>query len=158
MVFLAGHPLCRADSSPAEPVTTTTPLPPPQRPPRPCNPLPSRSQPSGLLLKLKVKVLVAQSCLTVTIWTVACQASLSMEFSRQEYRGGLPFPSPEDLPDLEIEPGSPALQADSLLTEPPREAPDTNSQSLSGLPGAGQWDSLCGCTQPSTQHLLGTGY
>ena len=40
-----------------------------------------------------------------------------MGFSRQEYWGGLPFPSPGDLPDPGIEPGSPALQADSLLTE-----------------------------------------
>ena len=43
------------------------------------------------------------------------QAPLSMVFSRQEYWSGLPFPSPEDLPDPEIEPRSPALQADSLL-------------------------------------------
>ena len=43
----------------------------------------------------------------------ACQAPLSMEFSRQEYWSGLPFPSPEDLPDLGIQPRSPALQADS---------------------------------------------
>ena len=40
-----------------------------------------------------------------------------MGFSRQEYRSGLPFPSPGDLPDPGIEPGSPALQTDSLLTE-----------------------------------------
>ena len=49
-----------------------------------------------------------------TPWTVVCQAPLSMEFSRQEYWSGLPFPSPEDLPDLGIQPRSPALQADSL--------------------------------------------
>ena len=62
--------------------------------------------------------LVAKSCLTlVTPWTVACQAPLSMGFSRQEYWSGLPFPSPGDLPDPGIEPGSPALQADSLPTE-----------------------------------------
>ena len=42
-----------------------------------------------------------------------------MGFSRQEYWSGLPFPSPGDLPDLGIEPRSLALQADSLLTEPP---------------------------------------
>ena len=40
-----------------------------------------------------------------------------MEFSRQEYWSGLPFPSPGDLPDPGIKPGSPALQAGSLLTE-----------------------------------------
>ena len=42
-----------------------------------------------------------------------------MEFSRQGYLSGLPFPSPGDLPDPGIEPGSPTLQADSLLSEPP---------------------------------------
>ena len=47
-------------------------------------------------------------------WSVACQAPLSMEFSRQEYWSGLPFPSPWDLPNLGIEPQSPALQADAL--------------------------------------------
>ena len=62
--------------------------------------------------------LVTKSCLTLaTPWTVACQAPLSMAFSRQEYWSGLPFPSPGDLPDLRIEPGSFALQADSLPTE-----------------------------------------
>ena len=54
-------------------------------------------------------------------WTAAYQAPLSMGFSRQEYWSGLPFPSPGDLPDPRIEPGSPALQADSLLSEPPRK-------------------------------------
>ena len=42
-----------------------------------------------------------------------------MEFSRQEYWSGLPFPSPGDLPDAGIEPGSPALQANALPSEPP---------------------------------------
>ena len=55
----------------------------------------------------------------MTPWTVAHQASLSMGFSGQEYRSGLPFPSPGDLPNPEIEPGSPALQADALTSEPP---------------------------------------
>ena len=50
-------------------------------------------------------------------WTVAYQASLSMGFSRQEYWSGLPFPSPGDLPNPGIEPGSPKLQADSLPSE-----------------------------------------
>ena len=62
--------------------------------------------------------LVAKSCLTLaTPWTIVDQAPLSMGFSRQEYWSGLPFPSPGDLLDPGIEPGSPALQADSLLTE-----------------------------------------
>ena len=62
--------------------------------------------------------LVTKSCLTLaTPWTIACQAPLSMGFSRQEYWNGLPFPSPGDLPNSGIEPRSPALQADSLPTE-----------------------------------------
>ena len=49
---------------------------------------------------VKVKVLVASRVqVFATPWTVACQALLSMEFSRQEYQSGLPFPSPEDLPN-----------------------------------------------------------
>ena len=64
--------------------------------------------------------LVTKSCPTlVTPWTIACQAPLSMGFSRQEYWSGLPFPSPGDLPNPGIEPRSPALQADSLPTELP---------------------------------------
>ena len=63
--------------------------------------------------------LVAKSCLTlVTPWTVAFQAPLSMGFSRQEFWSGLPCLPPGDLPDPGIEPRSPALQADSLPTEP----------------------------------------
>ena len=55
--------------------------------------------------------------LLATPWTVACQAPPSTGFSKQEHWSGLPFPSPGDLPDSEIGPGSPALQADSLPTE-----------------------------------------
>ena len=54
-------------------------------------------------------------------WTVACQTPLFMEFSRQEYWSGGPFPSSGDLPDAEIKPVSLALQADSLPPEPPGE-------------------------------------
>ena len=62
--------------------------------------------------------LVAQSCLILCDpWTVVHRAPLSMGFSRQEYWSGLSFPSPGDLPDPGIEHMSPALQADSLLTE-----------------------------------------
>ena len=59
--------------------------------------------------------------LFVTPWTVAHQAPQSMGFSRQQYWSGLPFPSPGDLPDPGIEPGSPPLQADALSSEPPRK-------------------------------------
>ena len=62
--------------------------------------------------------LVTKSCPTLAApWTAACQAPLCMGFSRQEYWSGSPFPSPGDLPDPCIKPGSAALQADSLLTE-----------------------------------------
>ena len=57
--------------------------------------------------------------LFATPWTVAHQASLSMEFSKQEYWSGVPFSSPGDLPNPEIELGSPVLQADALPSEPP---------------------------------------
>ena len=59
----------------------------------------------------------------VTPWTVALQAPLCMGFSRQEYRSGLLFPSPEDLPSRGIKPSclkSPALSGRFLTTEPPR--------------------------------------
>ena len=49
-----------------------------------------------------------------TPWTIAYRVPPSMEFSRQEYWSTLPFPSPGDLPDPQIEPGSPALQADAF--------------------------------------------
>ena len=73
--------------------------------------------------------LVAQPCLTLAIsWTVAYQAHLSMGFSRQEYWSGLPFPPPGGLPNPAIEPGSAALQADSLPSEPPgRPCPSSNT-------------------------------
>ena len=60
--------------------------------------------------------------LFVTPRTVAYQAPPSMGFFRQEYWSGLPFPSPRDLPNPGIEPGSPALEADAqrrLTSEPP---------------------------------------
>ena len=70
-------------------------------------------------LKTLFVVVVVQSLshvqLFVTPWTAAHQAPLSMRFSRQEYSGGLPFPSPGDLSDTGIEPRSPAL-AGGLFT------------------------------------------
>ena len=64
---------------------------------------------------------VVLSCSVVFdfLLTVARQAPLSMGFSRQEYWSGLPFSSPGDLPNSGIEPRSPALQANSLPSEPP---------------------------------------
>ena len=69
-------------------------------------------------MKVKVKSL-NRVRLFATLWTVAHQAPPSVEFSRQEYCSGLPFPSPGDLPDLGIKPVSPALQADALPSELP---------------------------------------
>ena len=69
---------------------------------------------------------------TGTPWTTACQAPLSVGFSRQEYWSGQPFPSPGDLPNPEIKPGSPSLQTDSLLSE------------LLGKPHWGHGHSFCG--------------
>ena len=66
--------------------------------------------------------LLSRVQLFATPWTVACQAPPSMGFSRQECWSGLPFPSPGDLPDPGIEPGSPALQAVALPSEPPEKS------------------------------------
>ena len=63
--------------------------------------------------------LLSRVWLFVTPWTVAHQAPLSREFSRQEYWRGLPCPTPGDLPNSGIEPGSTTLQAVPLLSEPP---------------------------------------
>ena len=57
--------------------------------------------------------------LCATLWTVACQAPLSVGILQQEYWSGLPCSTPGDLPDLGIEPMSPVLQADSLPLVPP---------------------------------------
>ena len=62
--------------------------------------------------------------LFATPWTIAYQAPPSMGFSRQECWSGLPFPSPGDLPNPGIEPRSPALQEDTLLSEPPGKPPN----------------------------------
>ena len=80
---------------------------------------------SIITLNVKVKV-KSLSCvqLFATLWTVVYEASPSMGFSRQEYCSGLPFPSPGDLPDPGVEPGSPALEADALTSEPPGKPMD----------------------------------
>ena len=75
-----------------------------------------------IILFLDWKVLVTELSrvqLFATPWTVACQAPLSMEFSRQEYWRGQPFPSPGDFPDPGIEPRSPTWQANCLPSELP---------------------------------------
>ena len=67
----------------------------------------------------KKVMLLSRVQLFATTWTVAYQAPPSMESSRQEYWSGLPFPSPEDLPNPGIKPESPTLQADALPSETP---------------------------------------
>ena len=67
----------------------------------------------SVVISLLYIMLVAQSCPTLR------PHGLSMEFSRQEYWSGFPFPSPGYLPDPGIEPGSPTLEADALTSEPP---------------------------------------
>ena len=81
----------------------------------------------------KYKLLVAQSCLTLQSHGLhgTHQVPLPMEFSRQEYCSGLPFPSPGDLPNPGLEPKSPALQADSFSPETPGKP----KQSLWNSPG-----------------------
>ena len=69
----------------------------------------------------------------MTPWPVACQAPLSMKFSRQEYWSRLPFPTPGDLPDPRIEPRSHALQADSLLSEAPRKPSRLRQMPIDGI-------------------------
>ena len=65
--------------------------------------------------------------LFATPWAVAHQVPPSMEFSRQEYLSGLPFPFPGDLPNPGIEPGDPSLEADALPSEPPGNNQDNSA-------------------------------
>ena len=81
--------------------------------------------------EIKRHLLLGRKAMT----NLAYQAPPSMGFSRQEYRGGLPFPSLGDLPGPGIEPRSPSLQVDSLLSEPPGKPKNTGVGSLSLL----QW-------------------
>jgi len=66
---------------------------------------------------------------SATPWTVAPQAPLSVEFSRQEYWNGLPFPTSGDIPDPRTEPMSPALAGGFFTTAPPGK-PDQSSAPL----------------------------
>ena len=79
----------------------------------------------GICKYLFCSILKMNVRLFATLWTIQ-----SMEFSRQEYWSGYPFPSPGDLPNLGIEPRSPTLQADSLLAEPPGKPKNTGVGSL----------------------------
>ena len=82
---------------------------------------------------------------SVAPWTVACQAPLSIGFPRQGHWSGLPFPSPGDRPDPEMEPASPASAGGFFTTEPPRKpcvqfyrTGNGGSETLSNVPEATQ--------------------
>ena len=92
--------------------------------------------------------------LFATPWTVACEAPPSMEFSRQEYWNGLPFPSSVDLPDPGIKPRSPALQAAALPSEPPGKPPNIYLAVL-GL-SCGMWDLSCPTRDQTWAPCLGS--
>ena len=72
-----------------------------------------------LVITIDTELLVAVPSSFVTPWTVARQVPLSVGFPRQEYWSELPFPTPKDLPNLEIEPVSPALAGRFFMTGPP---------------------------------------
>ena len=98
--------------------------------------------------------LVIKLCPTLTTsWTLP-----SMEFSRQEYWSGLPFPSPGDLPDPGIEPWSPALQADSLPTELQGSPTYTGKDPFPPLPTSISYQICCQFSLPhlnqTSQHLF----
>ena len=100
---------------------------------------------------MKVKVSVAQSCLTLCD-PMVCRSPgfLSMEFSRQEYWNGQRFPSPGDLPHPGMESSSPALQADSLLSEPPGKPPGQEQMSKTDILLTQPWIFFKGQTQLSS--------
>ena len=92
---------------------------------------------------------------SATPWTAAYQAPLSMEFSRQKYWSGLPFPSPGDLPNPGIEPRSPALQANSLPSEPPGKLQYLHLSNNIWNILKGPASALSPAWLSASQHLLG---
>ena len=88
------------------------------------------------------------SCVQLFVipWTTVRQALLTMEFSRQEYWNGLPFPSPGHLPNPGIKPGSPTLQADSLPSKPPGNPQNAAMEMLK---------SMFWCTSPGQDTGMG---
>ena len=104
---------------------------------------------------------VTKSCQTLcNLWTIACQAPLSMGFSRQEYWSGLPFPPPGDLSHPEIEPVSPPLAGRFFTTRAIWEVPTclwTSSQSPFPPLGTHPTDlvPMCTNTRVNAQSLRG---
>ena len=114
----------------------------------------------SLLLSLSfVKVLVVSDSFE-TPWTVAHQVPLFTEFSSQAHWSGMPFPSPGDLPNPGIEPGSPILQTDALPSEPPGKSTRSpggsdgkasiNMGDLGPIPGSGRFPEKEMATHSST--------
>ena len=103
-----------------------------------------------IFLRVKVKSL-SRVQLFVIPWTIAYQALQSMEFSRQEYWSALPFPSPGDLPNPGIEPGSPALQADALPSEPPGKSKSYRKKQSQDRE---KRDTVCKCLFGSAIHKV----
>ena len=75
----------------------------------------------------------------MTLWTVTCQAPLSIGLFRQEYWSGLPFPFPGDLPNAGIEPMSPVLAGRFFPTEPPGKPPGKQSLTEFKRMGSTRW-------------------
>ena len=88
--------------------------------------------------------------LFATLWTVACQSPLSMEFSRQEYWSGSPFPSPDDLHDPGIKTASPALADGFFIIAPLGKPPEQDWVTQRCL-------TLCDPVDCSPQALLSMG-
>ena len=99
--------------------------------------------------------------LFVTLWTVALQAPLPMEFSRQEYSSGLPFPTPRKLPHPGIQPGSPAIAGGFFTTEPPGKpiyhCQDYSLNNWLGISLVVHWLKLCASTAGSVGLITGPG-
>ena len=91
--------------------------------------------------------------LFATPWTVACQAPLSMGFSRREHWGGLPFPSPEDLPGPGIKLGAPVLQADFFTDWAMREV-CVEGGKAKGIEGKVPGSLLTPCPSSSVANLF----
>ena len=88
-------------------------------------------------------------------WTVAYQALPSMEFSRQEYWSGLPFPFPGNLPDPGIEPRSPALQANAFPSEPSGKPREISRLQIRGMDPPIGTVSKGGAGPDSNQRVIG---
>ena len=99
--------------------------------------------------------------LFVTPWTVAHQGPLPMEFSRQEYSSGLPFPTPGKLPQPGIQPGSPVIAGGFFTTEPPGKpiyhCQDSSLKNWLEISLVVQWLRLCASTAGGVGLITGPG-